>query len=232
MKLQVCPILLFRSPLTRFADVSDTAYRISIALDVDNKTDEEVEAPVLLLNVQYPEAYPDVGPHLDLTAPPNASKHAFLDVAEDKARLLESLEPTIEESLGMAMVFTLVTVLKESAEQLIAERQKAVENEREEEQKQAEAEENRKFEGTKVTAETFLAWRDKFRKEQEAAERQRREEEEAEEKKKGRGRVEEKKLTGRQLWERGLAKGEEGEGEIDPDEADALDGIDKLKVGT
>ena len=130
----------------------------------------------------------------------------------------------------MAMIFTLVTTLKEAAENLISERQNAVENERQEERKKVEAEENRKFEGTKVTKETFLAWREKFRKEQAEEDTKKKEEEEAEEKKKVRGKVEEKKLTGRQLWERGLAKGEEGEGDANGEEKDALEGVERLKV--
>ena len=129
----------------------------------------------------------------------------------------------------MAMVFTLVTTLKEAAEQLILERQKVVDDQREEVKKKAEAEENRKFEGTKVTEQTFLEWRDKFKREQDEAEKRRREEDEAEEKKKVRGKVEEKKLTGRQLWERGLAKAEEVDGDMDG-EKDALDGVERLKV--
>ncbi len=130
----------------------------------------------------------------------------------------------------MAMVFTLVTALKEAAEGLILDRQKAVQNETEEARKKVEAEENRKFEGTKVTKETFLAWREKFRKEQAEEDAKRTAEEEAEEKKRARGRVDEKKLTGRQLWESGLAKGEEAEGVVDGEEKDALEGVERLKV--
>ena len=38
--------------------------------------------------------------------------------------LLEGLQPTVEESLGMAMVFSIVSMLKELAEQLMADRQR------------------------------------------------------------------------------------------------------------
>lgn len=127
------------------------------------------------------------------------------------------------------MIFTLVSTLKDAAELLIEERKNAVEAEREVEIRKAEEEENRKFQGTAVTRENFLEWRKRFRKEMEEAEIRRREEAEAEDKKK-RGKVEEKKLTGRQLWERGLvAKGEEDEGE---EGEDGLVGMEKLKVGS
>jgi hypothetical protein len=172
---------------------------------------------IILLKVEYPPLYPDEAPRLDILAPPNAPKHRFFDIQEDKGNLLESLEPTVEENMGMAMVFTLVSALKDGAELLIAERQKAAQALREVEAAKAEEEENRKFHGTPVTRDTFLAWRQKFKEEMAEEERRRKEELEAEELKKRKGAKEEIRLTGRQLWERGLAgkAGEEDEGDAD-----------------
>jgi hypothetical protein len=80
-----------------------------------------------------------------------------------------------------------------------------------------------------VTRETFLAWRKRFREEMEEAERKRAEEVILEDKKK-RVAKEEVKLTGKQLWERGLA------GKVDDDDdedaVDALEGVEKLKIET
>lgn len=213
---------------TRPTDISDTSYRVSIPLDVpDDDPDEGYEPPVLILNVTYPETYPDVGPHLDITAPPNAAKHPQLDIAVDKAQLLDALQPTIEDSLGMAMVFTLVTTLKDAAEILISDRLRQAEAAREIVIRQKEEEENRKFHGSLVTKERFLEWREKFRREMEEKERKQKEEEDAEEKKKKGTKIEEKKLTGRQLWERGLVgKGDE-EG---LEEEDAVTAVERLKV--
>ncbi|KIW85748.1 hypothetical protein Z517_01140 [Fonsecaea pedrosoi CBS 271.37] len=209
-------------------DLSDTSYRISITLDLPSEGHgEDPDPPVLLLNVTYPEAYPDVGPHLDITSPPNAPKHPQLDVAVDKAQLLDALQPTIEDSLGMAMVFTLVTTLKEAAEVLISDRIRQAEEVKEIEIREKEEVENRKFHGTLVNRDRFLEWRDKFRKELEEKERRAREEEEAEDKKKKGGKVEEKRLTGKQLWERGLVgKGDDE----DVDGEDAVSAVEKLKV--
>ena len=213
--------------LTLLTDISETSFRVSITLDVQDASDPPSEPPTILLNITYPDSYPDVGPHLDITTPPNAPKQPLLNIADDKPQLLESLEPVIEESLGMAMIFTLVTTLKDSAEQLIAERQKAEEEIAEGVKRKAEEEENRKFHGTAVTKDSFLNWRAEFRMEMERKQRQRREEEEMEDKKR-RGGKEEKKLTGRQLWEKGLVgRGEEEELEGE----DALDGVTKLRVG-
>lgn len=124
------------------------------------------------------------------------------------------------------MVFTLVSTLKESAEALIAEREAGAQALRDVEARKAEEEENRKFHGTAVTRESFVAWREKFRNELAEKSMREQEEQEAEDKKK-RGRLEEKKLTGKQLWETGMV-GKVDEEEVDED--DPLDGVDKLKI--
>ncbi|KAJ0420137.1 ubiquitin-conjugating enzyme/RWD-like protein [Aspergillus carlsbadensis] len=210
-------------------DVSDTSYRISITLDAPENDDQEAEPPVLVLEVSYTEEYPDVAPELEISVPPNAPKHPRLDINEDHDRLLEALQPTIEENMGMAMVFSLVSALKESAELLLAERVNAVHAEIEMQAAKAEEEENRKFQGTAVNRETFLGWLEKFKKEMEEEERKLREEREAEEKKanKKAGVKEEKKLTGKQLWERGLA----GKADFDEEEEDGLPAaVEKVKI--
>lgn len=182
----------------------------------------------MLLTVRYPEEYPDKAPHLDL-APGNddndTTKHPLFSVAEDKDELLTALTPVIEENLGMAMVFTLVTTLKEEAEQLAVQRREAALRVHEETLLAAEREENKKFHGEPVTRESFLKWRAGFLAEMEE-ERRREEEERLAEMKKARIK-DPSKLSGRQLWERGLAKGEEveeGEDEVPAEE------LEKLKV--
>lgn len=119
-------------------------------------------------------------------------------------------------------------VLKEAAEDLIRERQAGVRKKEEERILAQEAEENKKFQGTPVNAETFNTWNESFKKEMAAIREQEMLEEAAEEKKRNRGKEAAVGLTGRQLWERGMA------GKID--ESDDEDGgelpadIGKLKV--
>ncbi|EEH21017.1 hypothetical protein PABG_03248 [Paracoccidioides brasiliensis Pb03] len=201
-------------------DISDTAYRISITLDVADAAgdDDDAEPPVLILQVSYPPQYPDVAPDLELFSPPNAPKHPHLEIQEDRDRLLESLQTTIEENMGMAMIFSLVDMLKEGAELLISERQAAVQALKEMEAAKAEEEENRKFHGAEVTRESFLEWRSRFQKEMEELERRKREERETEDKKKKSVAKEEKRLTGKELWERGLV----GKVDYDEDDLDSL----------
>jgi hypothetical protein len=211
-------------PLTPATDISETEYRVAIQLEVTENDEESTEEPpTLILSVSYP----DVAPRLDLSAPPNAPKHKHLDIQEDKTRLLDGLTATIEENLGMAMVFTLVTTLKDEAELLIAERQQAVQAEKDMQAAEAEAEENRKFEGTKVTIETYLEWSRRFKEEMAEEKKKQEEQREAEEKKK-KGAKEEKKMTGRELWESGIAT--RAFVDEDDDGADILEAVKKLKV--
>lgn len=183
----------------------------------------------MILQVTYPAEYPDVAPGLELSAPPNAPKHPRLDIQEDRDRLLESLQPTIEENMGMAMVFTLVSALKDGAELLMAERVNAIHAQKEMEAAQAEEEENRKFQGSAVTPESFKEWHAKFKQEMAEEEQRKREEKEAEDKKNKKPSAvarDEKKLTGKQLWERGLA----GKGDYDEDDEDAMPSVEKMKI--
>lgn len=209
-------------------DISETEYRISMLLDIPTR-EEDDEPPTILLNVRYGEAYPDEAPMLDITAPPNAPKHEHLDIHEDKAQLLQALQPTIEENMGMAMVFTLYSTLKDEAESLMISRQNAVHEAHEQELRKAEEEENRKFEGEKVTPDSFKKWQAEFKQEMAELKQRQKEQAEAEEKRKTRGKAEEKRLTGKQLWEQGLA-GKGGDEDEDEGEDAITDQMKKVKV--
>ena len=128
----------------------------------------------------------------------------------------------------MAMIFTLVSTLKENAEQLIASRQEQVRQEREQKILEAEREENKKFHGTQVTPETFMNWRASFKKEMEEARLREEEAEEAAEKKRSRGKETAVQLTGKQLWERGMA-GKVEEDYEDDDEV-PIQEVEKLTI--
>ncbi|KAK9780787.1 putative RWD domain-containing protein [Seiridium cardinale] len=206
-------------------DISETEYRISILLDLPEDEADKADPPTMVLHVRYPDSYPDEPPHLDLSPPQNAITHPYFSVSSDRETLLSGLDEAIQENLGMAMVFTLVTTLKENAEQLILDRRAETAKKHEEVLLAAEREENKKFHGTPVNPETFIKWREGFLKEMEE-ERIKAEEERLAEMKKSRVK-EEKKLTGRQLWERGLVgKVEEG----DDEDGGLTEGVEGLKV--
>lgn len=179
---------------------------------------------MIALTVRYPDDYPDKAPHLDLSAE-DESKHPLFSISDAKDDLLKSLEPVIEENLGMAMVFTLVTTVKEEAEQVAIKAREVEIKAHEEAALEAERKENEKFQGAAVTRESFLSWREGFLKEMEE-QRQKEEEERLAEMKKAKIK-EPARMSGRQLWESGLAKGEE----IDDGDDDApAEDLAKLKV--
>ncbi|CAJ0546196.1 Ff.00g096690.m01.CDS01 [Fusarium sp. VM40] len=202
-------------------DISDTEFRVSVALDIPGE--EEEEPPTMLLQVRYPEDYPEKPPHLDILAPPNAAPHDHFNVADDRDQLLASLDETIQENLGMAMVFAIVSTLKDNAEQLVQDRKDVITRAQEEVARAAEAEENKKFHGTAVTPESFIKWREGFLKEMEEKRQQEEDDRLAELKK---AKVKEPaRMSGRQLWEKGLV------GKVEEEDDDMLvEGIEKLKV--
>ncbi|PFH56364.1 hypothetical protein XA68_16614 [Ophiocordyceps unilateralis] len=199
-------------------DISETEFRISVTLD----TDASPPPPRLLLHVRYPDDYPDIPPHLDLLAhPDDDARHPYLSVADDRDHLLAELDASVQENLGIAMVFTLVSALRDAAEALVQKRIDHEANVRHEALLAAEREENIKFHGTPVTPDTFREWRRAFRVEMEEKDRREEEERLAELK---RAKIKEpvKLLTGRQLWERGLAgKGDDAADDDDDDDGDA-----------
>jgi hypothetical protein len=178
----------------------------------------------ILLTVSYPESYPDTAPGLDISLPPNALPVPHVSLTTDRLNLLASLDSIIEENLGMAMIFTLVSALKETIEQLILERQDAVQAVKDQEARKAEEVENAKFHGEAVTRESFLKWREKFRAEMEEVRVVEEKEREVETGKR-RAVKDEKRLTGKELWERGMVGKIEEEGE-----AEEVDALEKLKV--
>ncbi|OBT58781.1 hypothetical protein VE04_01158 [Pseudogymnoascus sp. 24MN13] len=208
-------------------DISETSYTISILLDVTNEAGNEAEPPTIILKIEYPENYPDEAPLVEICAPDDVVAHELFDIEEDRERLIDALNDSIEENMGMAMVFTLVSTVKDEAEQIIQERQAVLMQEHVKRVMAIEAEENKKFHGTPVNIETFAKWRDAFRKEMDDIEQAEREVEEAAEKKRNRGKETEVKLTGRQLWESGMA----GKADEDDDLEDAaVAAMEKVKV--
>lgn len=197
----------------------------SIGLEPGQAPTESVEdgspSPIVLsLHIKYTSEYPD--------APPNMSIQVLRDTKavlgpavsdeDDKededaaavdrpavAELQSGLDEVAQESLGMAMVFTLASHLRESVTILVQRRVAEIEaaaSAKREAEIEAEAE---KFRGTAVTPERFAEWRVQFLAEM--AEKERKEEEAKMSKMSAKEREEYKKSkakpSGKQLFEKG-----------------------------
>lgn len=193
-------------------DISDTEYRISINLDSPLNDHTKSDPLQILLHVEYPPEYPDEAPKLDLLRPSNSVTHQFFNITTDKQYLLESTKETINENLGMAMIFTLIYNIKDNAEQLIVSRQREWLQEQDKKFMEDEREENKRFHGTPVTPETFASWRESFINEMKELKEKEEEQDELMGKKKPRAKAQKPPMTGKELWINGIAgKVDDGE---------------------
>ncbi|KAL1915626.1 uncharacterized protein VTP21DRAFT_6385 [Calcarisporiella thermophila] len=155
---------------------------IRIRVEPDEQIAEDTLALGLVVN--FTSTYPEELPALSLEILEGKLSQEHIEKLE--SQLLE----TAENSLGMAMVFTLASQLKELlttlVEQIRADREREAE-----ERAQRELElEQAKFQGTRVTVQSFLEWKERFDREMAELEA-----------KESKGKEEKKKLTGRQLFE-------------------------------
>lgn len=125
----------------------------------DGSGDEEYVAQQQQSSVellfQLPSKYPEEKPSIEVIGSQNLEE-------DELAELLNILGQKAEESLGTVMVFMLVS---DVIEWLITKSESdanEIEHEKELKQKEIEAEEKKRFEGTPVTEQTFLAWKAKF----------------------------------------------------------------------
>ncbi|XP_049869807.1 RWD domain-containing protein 1 [Pectinophora gossypiella] len=104
----------------------------------------------------YTAKYPDEIPVIEIENEEN-----FDDIV-DKEELLTHLVDQAKDNLGMVMVFTLVS----AGQEWLNEKWDSIKKEREErilaKLKADEEAEQKRFEGTRVTVESFLAWRKQF----------------------------------------------------------------------
>merc|ERR1712154_657769 len=74
----------------------------------------------------------------------------------------EFLKEQAEGNVGMVMVFTIISALQERLTVLVEEMKKEAEDRRLKKEQEEEEAAQKKFEGTRVTIETFMAWKTKF----------------------------------------------------------------------
>lgn len=195
--------------------ISDQKFTIRIALDTPSETKHAV-----ILEVKYPPEYPEVIPHLDIEAEfdsEGVELHTNDDESEDEGPRLadlgelvrfespdiRTLKLKLEEEaaaqIGMPSVFALTSQLKDEAESLFQTKLNKAQKDYETKLLAQEMEEQKKFHGTKVTRELWAEWRDKLRKELKIDERR----------EKAYSDMHGGRLTGREIFEKGLAGNED-----------------------
>ncbi|KAI5970219.1 GIR2 [Candida margitis] len=230
-----------------FLNDSQTHFQIRTNLDTDSERKH-----ALYLVVKYPKTYPEVVPDLHIeVAEVEGDREGDSDDAgydddededeeakqtrlalnmaetieyerDDLSKLLSKLNEEAEISIGMPSIFTLVTVLKDEAESLFNDKLIAKTNEFERKRNELEKIEQQKFQGTKVTRESYNEWRLKFRQEMKFEEKDQLKMQ----------LMHGGRLTGKQIFERGLAGTEEedgaGNGGIEGDEL--AEGVKNISV--
>merc|ERR1719348_960779 len=109
----------------------------------------------IVLKFTFPDKYPEEAPDIEFEQEDNVGDQHLEE-------LKQHLSGVAEENLGMAMVFTIVSEviqwLGELNDRLKHEAEEAIRRQKELD----EEEERKKLEGTKVTIESFLAWKAEF----------------------------------------------------------------------
>ncbi|XP_055535171.1 RWD domain-containing protein 1 [Wyeomyia smithii] len=163
--------------------ISEPLHRFKLPIATATEYDPEVETEGLSCKLvfSYTEKYPDTAPLVEIEDPEN-----FRDGYEEG--LLEHIKQTIEENIGIEMIFSLVSSAQEWLNCKYDELKSEAENEKELAKRRIEEEERKKFEGTRVTVESFMAWKSKFEQELGITER------------KEKIAAENRKLTGKELF--------------------------------
>ncbi|CDK25290.1 unnamed protein product [Kuraishia capsulata CBS 1993] len=215
--------------------LSDKQFVINVLLETETERKHR-----LALHVEYPDTYPEVIPLLKVrigesleededdesedyedeeeeedneaddehASPVHIPETVEFD-SDDLSNLLTKVIEEAEENVGMPSVFALVSVLKDLAESMFIRKCEEAQKLHDEELQRREREEQKKFNGTKVTPQSFEEWRLRFREEMKIDERL---EQRAKTANGG-------KLTGKEIFERGLAGND-----------DLVEGLENLQV--
>lgn len=155
-------------------------YKFCIKIKSDFDRDKE-DGLTCTMKFTYTETYPDELPLLDIVDHQNFTEG-------DEEKLMNYLIEQAKQNLGMVMVFTIVSAAQEWLSNRWDQIKKDRELEAERRLRESEEEERRKFEGTKVTVESFMNWKRAFEEELGLTRKELRDERE------------DRKLTGKELF--------------------------------
>lgn len=137
--------------------LNESPHSFTIPVKTEDYDEEEGEGRCVLFRFTFTEKYPSEELLLQVEESEN--------IDDDHLEELESyLQDMMKENLGMPVVFTLVSSaiewLGDKNDQIKEDLEKAKQKKKDIEDE----EERKKLEGTKVTIESFLAWKDEFDK--------------------------------------------------------------------
>ncbi|XP_067010489.2 RWD domain-containing protein 1 [Anabrus simplex] len=156
-------------------------HKFSIPIKSEEYEPDSENGLACVLKFGYSASYPDEVPEIEILNPENFEE-------EDEALLRKHIIEVAEENLGTVMIFSLVSSAQEWLNTQADERRKTREENARRKEIEAEEAERVRFEGTRVTVESFLAWKAKFDSETGVKKKTDKEDKDS------------KKLTGRELF--------------------------------
>ncbi|CEP11326.1 hypothetical protein [Parasitella parasitica] len=135
-----------------FEAVSDKEFKIAI---YPEEQDEENPRGISL-HVTYTPNYPEELPEYEIETIEGQIPSSYYE------KIRQLVKQVAEDSVGMAMIFTMVMTIKEELDNIVLDVQKAEEEIINEKRRKEEEAEQAKFLGTKVTVDSFMAWKKKF----------------------------------------------------------------------
>lgn len=129
-----------------------------IPVKSDDYGDETEAGLSCRLKFEYTPSYPEELPLLDIEETVRLEE-------SDEEQLTQHLKQQAEENLGMVMVFTLVSAAQEWLNIKSDEIRRTAELKEQQRLQEEEEAEMKRFEGTRVTTETFIIWKQKFEQE-------------------------------------------------------------------
>lgn len=130
-------------------------FELQMASQKSEENQKEDDEASVTVRFSYTEKYPDEVPLIEISESDNLEDDQINE-------MLEFLHKQAEENVGMAMVFTLVSAIQEELTTLVEQTKQRRIDAEERRKKEEEELEQKKFEGTVVTIENFLAWKAKF----------------------------------------------------------------------
>ncbi|PVU93020.1 hypothetical protein BB559_003486 [Furculomyces boomerangus] len=133
----------------------------SFRIRIDSDLNEAKET--LFLRIKHTKNYPDEAPNYSIETDTDIDTNLTQDEIEEMNTKMEEI---IQDNMGMAMIFSMASSLKESLDELLIKKLEEAETvEKERIDKEIELEQ-KKFVGTKVTRQVFMEWKKRFELEQ------------------------------------------------------------------